>query len=233
MQNITPESTVGDIVRAAPARARIFEALGIDYCCGGKKSLAEAARARNYDPATVIALLAAQTQEPGLGTADPDRMGLAELCDHIESVHHAYLREELPRLDFMTRKVAAVHGDHEPRLLEVRQVFAAFNAEVSAHTQEEEAAIFPVIRRLEAATADKAAVAGGLKAALDQLETEHDSAGAALVRLKDLTDNYTPPEWACNTFRALYHGLAQLEARMHQHVHQENNVLFPKVLAAA
>lgn len=225
MKTITPETTVGEMVRAMPSRSRIFENLGIDYCCGGKKPLAEACQAKGLDPATVVALLSALDDSPSSVAAHPDVMKLAELCDHIEQVHHQYLREELPRLDFMTRKVAAVHGDHEPRLLEVRRVFEAFQSEMLSHTKEEEEVVFPAIRNLESGKPTH------LDAAFDKLESEHENAGAALAHFKKLTDNYTPPEWACNTFRALYDGLAQLEKHTHQHVHQENNVLFPKALA--
>ena len=216
-----------------PARSRIFENLGIDYCCGGKKPLAEVCRAKGLDPATVVAMLAALDSAPETPAANPDRMGVSELCDHIERVHHDYLREELPRLDFMTRKVAAVHGDHEARLLEVRRVFETFSAEMTAHTDEEESSVFPKIRQLEAKNGDKAGISAELMAVLAKLESEHQSAGAALERFKQLTDGYTPPDWACNTFRALYDGLRQLEKNMHQHVHKENNVLFVKALATA
>ncbi len=232
MKNITPETTVGEIVRAMPNRSRIFENLGIDYCCGGKKPLAEACRAKGLDPATVGAMLAALDGVPET-TVDPDGMGLAELCDHIERAHHDYLREELPRLDFMTRKVAAVHGDHEARLHEVRRMFESFNAEMTTHTEEEEAAVFPKIRQLESSTGGKARAIADLRIVLTKLQSEHDTAGAALARFRELTDNYTPPEWACNTFRGLYDGLHQLEKNMHQHVHKENNVLFVKALATA
>lgn len=231
MNQITVETTVGEIVRSAPARSRIFESLGIDYCCGGKKLLAEACRAKNLDPATVVAMLAALDAGPSAAeSSDPDALSLSALCDHIERIHHGYLREELPRLDFMTRKVAAVHGDHEPRLLEVRQVFESFNVAMTSHTQEEEEKIFPAIRQLESPGGTGVAP---LKGALDKLESEHDRAGAALARFRELTDNYSPPEWACNTFRALYDGLANLERETHQHVHKENNVLFPRALAAS
>ncbi len=232
MKTITADTTVAEIVRAVPSRARIFENLGIDYCCGGKKPLAELCRAKNLDPATVIAMLAALDGVPEASSVNPDTMSLSELCDHIEFVHHGYLKEELPRLDFMTRKVAAVHGEHEPRLLEVRRVFETFNEAMTTHTREEDETVFPAIRQLETANGNKAAVASGLKTTLTKLESEHDSAGAALEQFNALTDSYTPPEWACNTFRALYDSLAQLEKNMHQHVHKENNVLFPRVLAS-
>ena len=231
MKSITPETTVGEIVRAMPNRSRIFENLGIDYCCGGKKPLAEACRAKGLDPATVTAMLAALDGVPET-TVDPDAMGLAELCDHIERAHHDYLREELPRLDFMTRKVAAIHGDHEARLQEVRRLFESFNAEMTTHTEEEEDAVFPKIRQLEAGNGAKARALADLRIVLAKLQSEHDNAGAALARFRELTDDYTPPEWACNTFRALYDGLHRLEKNMHQHVHKENNVLFVKALAA-
>ncbi len=231
MTAIHPETTVGELVRAVPARARLFESLGVDYCCGGKKPLAEGCRARNLDPATVVALLAALdgTGEPA--GPDPDALGLAELCDHVERAHHDWLRQELPRLDYMTRKVGAVHGDHEPRLLEIRQVFESFQAEILAHTREEEEQVFPTIRRLASAGTGRSEAAATLKLMFAKLESEHDKAGAALERFAALTDRYTPPEWACNTFRALYDTLAQLERNMHQHVHKENNVLFPRALA--
>jgi regulator of cell morphogenesis and NO signaling len=233
MNTINIETTVGDIVRAVPARSRIFENLGIDYCCGGKKPLVEVCRAKDLDPATVVAMLSAMDDAPDAALVNLDTMTLSELCDHIEQAHHGYLREELPRLDFMTRKVAAVHGEHEPRLLEVRRVFETFNAGMVSHTKEEDEVVFPAIRRLESANWDKAAAAAGLKVSFDKLDSEHDSAGAALARFKELTNNYTPPDWACNTFRALYDGLAKLEKNMHQHVHKEKNVLFPRALVAA
>ena len=233
MKTITPETTVGELVRAKPARSRIFENLGIDYCCGGKKPLNEVCRGKGLDAATVIAMLAALDGAPESASANPDTMSLIELCDHIERAHHDYLREELPRLDFMTRKVAAVHGDHEIRLREVRTVFEAFSEKMTSHTQEEEEIVFPKIRQLEKAKLDKTDVAADLKNTLTRLESEHDGAGAALARFRELTDNYTPPEWACNTFRAMYDSLERLEKETHQHVHKENNVLFVKALAAA
>lgn len=224
------ETTVGELVRAAPVRARVFEKLGIDYCCGGKKPLAEICAAKGLDAATVLAMLEAiDGAASGAGLVDANAMSAAELCDHIETAHHGYLREELPRLDFMTRKVAAVHGADEPRLVEIRAVFEPFARELMNHMADEEAAVFPLIRAIAAGSAQREE----LRTAINELEQEHAQAGDALARFRDLTDDFTPPDWACNTFRALYDGLARLERDMHQHVHKENNVLFPRVLAAA
>lgn len=231
MTTITIDTTVGELVRAAPVRARIFEKLGIDFCCGGKKPLAEVCQAKGLDPATVLTMLVALDSAPDPALVDADALGLGALCDHIEQAHHDYLREELPRLDFMTRKVAAVHGDDEPRLVQIRAVFSTFAPELAAHMQDEETAIFPRIRLLE--TSGDAGDREALRVAIEKLEHEHEQAGAALGRFRELTDGYAPPEWACNTFRALYDGLARLERNMHQHVHKENNVLFPRALAGA
>ncbi len=229
MQTITTETTIGEIVRAVPARSRIFEKLGIDYCCGGKKPLAEVCLAKGLDPLTVVAVLSSLDDVANASLADADLMSLSDLCDHIQKVHHGYLQEELPRLDFMARKVAAVHGEHEPRLLEIQRLFETFKEAMTSHTQEEDETIFPAIRKLEAGGADETDFA----ALLGKLEEEHDRAGAALEKFRSLTDNYTTPGWGCNTFRALYDGLAHLERETHQHVHKENNILFPKVLAKA
>jgi regulator of cell morphogenesis and NO signaling len=232
---ITTETTVAEIVRVVPGRSRLLDKLGIDYCCGGKKSLAEACRRKGLDAPTIVALLNAldaTATDPAADGTNPDTLTLSALCDHIEQVHHEYLRQELPRIDFMTRKVAAVHGDHEPRLLEIRDTFAKFASAMVTHAAEEEQQVFPAIRRLEAAAAGADTSASPLKAALEKLESEHDDAGSALERLHALTDEFSPPEWACNTFRALYDALRQLDRETHQHVHKENNVLFPRALAA-
>ena len=233
MKNITTETPVGELFRAFPARSRIFENLGIDYCCGGKKSLAEACQAKKLDPATVVAMLSALDNGGKEVQADPDTLTLTELCDHIDRVHHGYLREELPRLDFMTKKVAATHGDADPRLLDVRRLFETFKDKVSAHTAEENEQVFPAIRQLEGADGNKAERTFALKKEFEKLEIEHLSTGAALAQFNQLTDSYTPPDWACGTMRALYDGLRQMEKDMHQHIHEENNVLFPRALAFA
>lgn len=231
MKNITTETTVGEIVRALPATSRIFENLNIDYCCGGKKTVAEACRAKSLDAATLIAMIAALYRSGNSIPADADAMTLTELCDHIQKVHHGYLREELPRLDFMTRKVAAVHGEHEPRLFELQKTFETFNAEMTTHTNEEDEVVFPAIRQMEAAKPGASVGLNDLSTSLEKLEQEHDGAGAALEQFRLLSNHYTPPDWACNTFRALYDGLAQLGKNMHLHVHKENNVLFPRARA--
>ncbi len=231
MQTIDTEATVGQIVRENPSRARVFENHKIDYCCGGKIPLADACRRRDVDPQVIVQQLrqcdAARHEE---NTVDANAMTLTELADHIEQTHHAYLRKELPRLDVMTVKVARVHGDKEPRLRQVREAFVALKAELEPHMMKEERILFPMVRQLEASLAQSEFHCGSVANPIHQMEHEHDQAGEALAILREATDDFVPPEWACNTYRAMLDALAQLEADLHQHIHKENNVLFPKTL---
>lgn len=230
---INTEATVGQLVTERPARSRVFESLGIDYCCGGKFPLADACEKRGLDASRVIDLLRlsdAEDREDEGGAIDPDSLSLTALADHIERVHHGYLRTELPRLDAITEKVSRVHGDREPRLGEVRRVFCVLRDEMNAHTQKEEQVLFPMIRQIDQNSGPKSFGCGSIANPIGQMEAEHDAAGDALATMRAATDGYTAPEWACNTYRAMLDGLAQLERDMHQHVHKENNVLFPKAI---
>jgi regulator of cell morphogenesis and NO signaling len=231
MTTLNTETTVGELVKIRPARARVFEQLKIDYCCGGKLPLAEACVKRGLDANVVLDQLQqadAEDRERDNALVDADAMGLAELADHIELVHHAYLREELPRLDQMTDRVYRVHGEHEPRLAEVRRAFVALNTELTSHMMKEEQILFPMIRELETATSVPDSHCGSITNPIRQMEAEHDNAGDALEIMNKATDGYRPPDWACNTYRAMLDGLETLEKDMHQHIHKENNVLFPK-----
>ncbi len=235
MSTILIESTVGELVKAAPNRARVFEAWRIDYCCGGKLSLAEACARRQVEPAQIITQLQElDARDAAADAAVPDvrALSLSALADHIEQTHHVYLREELPRLDVMTEKVARVHGAREPRLTELREAFVALRDELLSHLVKEEQILFPLIRALEApAVAALHHHCGSIANPIARMELEHDHAGQALETMHDATDGYAPPAWACNTYRAMLDGLARLEADLHQHVHKENNLLFPQALA--
>lgn len=232
MTTILAESTVGELVREVPNRARVFEALQIDYCCGGKVPLTEACSKRNLDVSDVVTRLAEADGMPSDDTlVDTNTMSLTELADHIESTHHAYLKEELPRLDMLTEKVARVHGDKDTRLLQVRAAFVALRDELIPHMMKEERILFPIVRQLESSTGRLEFHCGSVANPIRQMEHEHDQAGLALATLRTATDNYKVPDWACNTYRAMLDALQRLEANMHQHVHKENNVLFPRAIA--
>ncbi|EMI53966.1 iron-sulfur cluster repair di-iron protein [Rhodopirellula sallentina] len=232
MLTLNPEQTVGDLVRQSPNRARVFESLKIDYCCGGKVSLDRACQKRGIDTAEVMERIHANDATLHSDShVDVDSMTLTELADHIETTHHAYLREELPRLDAMTEKVSRVHGDKDARLHQMREAFVALKSELEPHMMKEEQILFPIVRQLESSSDQPEFFCGSVANPIRQMEHEHDQAGNALAVLNESTDGYAPPEWACNTYRAMLDSLARLEADMHQHIHKENNVLFVKALA--
>ena len=232
MSTITAEQTVGELVAEQPGRSRVFEAHRIDYCCGGKRPLAEACEKKGVAVEAILEELA-QADQQGL-TDDPtdySTMALDVFADHIVDTHHAYLGRELPRLVKMAEKVAKVHGEKDERLAEVATVMRGLTEELESHMMKEERVLFPAIRMLAQSDGLPAMPCGTLANPIGVMEAEHDSAGDALEALVRLTDGYTPPDWACNTYRALLDGLADLELDLHQHIHKENNILFPRALA--
>lgn len=232
--SFTIETTVGEIVAARPALARIFEKLGIDYCCGGKRPLAELARARGLDPATVLALLDAATSALGAGAAEVDAaaMTLTALADHIEQTHHTYVKAELPRLVEMSDRVARKHAWRDERLKEIAETVTVLADEMFSHMAKEERILFPFVRQIEAGAADNFHC-GSIANPIRQMEEEHEFAGRAVARLRELTNGFQPDENSCNTHRALLGGLEEFEGDLHRHVHKENNILFPRALALA
>lgn len=224
------EATVGQLVVERPSRARVFERLGIDYCCGGKLPLREACQRKHLDYDAVLTELEQEQAAPSESARNWAAASLTELCDHIEQTHHAYLKEELPRLEFLTKKVAARHGDNRPALLEIQELFAALKVEMEDHMMKEERIFFPYCRTLDAAVELPPTRCGGAASPIEVLTREHEDAGDALVQFRALTGNYTCPQDACNTFRAMYDGLQHLERDMHEHVHKENNILFPRAI---
>jgi regulator of cell morphogenesis and NO signaling len=232
MINIRPTDTVGAAVARHPALARVFERVGIDFCCGGTHTLAHACRQKGLDATALLDELEHLEDEATEGEAvfDPSALSLSELADHIEHTHHAYLRAELPRLDQLAGRVAAAHGSRDRRVLAIRETLFDLAGELLAHLLKEERILFPLIRQVEAG--DQPLFPGlTLARPMRRMELEHDGAGAALARLRELTDGYTVPAWGCNTYRALLDGLAELERDTHRHIHKENNVLFPAALA--
>lgn len=223
--------TVADLVRARPERAEVFERYGIDYCCRGKVSLDEACRRDGVDPEVVRCELKEVDARPIEETFDWSSASLTQLADHIVAQHHSYLRSELPRLSALLDRVAVAHGDRHPEMLQAREVFAALQAELTAHMMKEEQVLFPIIRLLDSTPQEERGEldfhCGSVENPIRVMEHEHDDAGAALRKLRELTSNYTAPADACETFRVLLAGLEKLEADMHQHVHKENNILFP------
>ena len=217
---LTSDTTIGKIAADHPLATRVFARHQIDYCCGGGRPLGEVCLARGLDPDRVLQEIGAEISPEPRPVERWVDASLPDLIDHILTVYHQPLHEELPRLEAMARKVVRVHGDKDPeRLPELLSVYLALEAELEDHMQKEEMVLFPMIRRGEARSA-RGPVAVMLR--------EHNDAGLALRRLRELTGDYTVPDGACSTWRALWHGLAALESAMHEHIHLENNILFAR-----
>lgn len=231
MKPIDLTTTVGQLVAERPGRARVFEQFGIDYCCGGKVPLQEACATGGIEAQAVLrALHQADANPAPTDSADWAHAPLAELITNILETHHAYLRRELPRLTQIAGKVLEVHGTRHPELSEVQAVYDDLRAELQMHMMKEEQVLFPMIQAMEADGVVAAAHCGSVQNPIRVMEHEHDSAGAALLRLRTLTGGYIPPADACNTYRAFLSGLAELEQDLHQHIHKENNILFPRAV---
>ena len=227
---ITETTPIGDIAAALPSSVRVFERYNIDFCCGGQRPLGEACRARGLAFDEVADAIATAAAAPALGDRDWTSAPLAALIDHIVAAYHRPLREELPRLEAMAAKVSSVHGENAPHLGRVEEIVRDLAAELTAHMGKEELVLFPAVRAIE----DGEALAPmWITAPIAVMEHEHDHAGALLAELRRLTGGYLPPDWACQTFRAFYRGLEELETAMHVHVHLENNVLFPRAVERA
>ena len=222
------DTPVGDLVVEQPLRARLFEQHGIDYCCGGRQSLGDASSERGLDPATVAVMLDGQDSGAGLVGSDWSRASLAELCDHIVQVHHAYLARELPRLSYLLEKCERAHGDERPELRRTRAVFEQLRRELEAHMTAEETDLFPACLRAEAGEPLGAAQ----RSTLEQLKAEHAETRALLEALSHSTSGYDMSRAMCKTHRATLAALADLERDLHEHIHEENNILFPRTLDA-
>jgi regulator of cell morphogenesis and NO signaling len=227
--------TVRDIALENPATIRVFEKFGIDYCCGGRKPLAEACEANSVAVDEVIAALERAASEPVPQAENWAGKPLADLAAHIVNTHHAYVNQELPRLAQLSARVVARHGDTKPELPVIQAKVAELTEELTSHLAKEEMILFPHIARLERAMADgQPAPRAGFGTVSNPIETmtrEHDSAGALMAELRRLSGDYTPPVGACPTFLNFYNSLREFEQDLHQHIHLENNILFPKAIA--
>jgi regulator of cell morphogenesis and NO signaling len=215
----------------------VFETLGIDYCCGGGQTLEQACRAANVPISQVAEALAAarQAECATLGSRDWQAEPLSELLAHIRSTHHVYTREAIARLGPLFDKVCAVHGENHPELLRLRGIFNGLAEELTTHLMKEEIVLFPCVLRMEEAVVAHEPVLpspfGSVRNPIAMMMAEHDGAGNALRRMRQIGSGYTAPPDACVSFQALYRGLAALEADLHRHIHLENNVLFPRAAA--
>jgi regulator of cell morphogenesis and NO signaling len=227
--------TVRDFALENPAATRIFETLGIDYCCGGNRTLEEACATANLPIDEVLSSIEAATAAVADTERDWPTARLGELIAHIQTTHHEYTRAEIEALPQLLDKVFLVHGAAHPELAQIRDTFGDLAAELRTHMMKEEMVLFPYVLRMEEAAARKAPMMpppfGTVAHPVAMMVHEHDSAGEALRNLRAASNGFTPPEGACTSFRTLYRRLATFEANLHQHIHLENNILFPRAIA--
>ena len=230
----TATQTVREIALQEPASMRVFERFGIDYCCGGRKPLAEACAAGNIEVDVVIAALESAAIESAPAVKDWQLSPLEELVAHIVATHHSYVKTELPRLAVLAQKVVNRHGTQRAELPKLQSALAQLDAELTQHLAKEEAVLFPYIVQLEraraAGSARPASCFGNVANPIEMMTQEHDAAGALLAEMRRLSGNFTTPPDACPTYHAYYDGLREFEQDLHQHIHLENNILFPRAI---
>lgn len=233
--NLATSKTVGELALEIPGATRVFENLGIDYCCGGKQSLAEACLAAGVTAESVIKSLEhvnsshAVFEEPNFLTAT-----LAELIDHIVEKHHVFTKTEIARLGALIDKVHGVHGQNHPELAEIKSLFASLSAELEPHMMKEERVLFPYVSGMEEAVRNQRPVGdppfGTVRNPIQMMMLEHDGAGYLLKQIRKFSSNYALPADACISYQTLYQALDAFEKDLHQHIHLENNILFPRAV---
>jgi regulator of cell morphogenesis and NO signaling len=234
--NLSTARTVRELALEIPEATRIFEKIGIDYCCGGGKSLEEACAAANLSVDEVLDRL--ELAEQAARAKQKDRNWqtepLADLVAHINGTHHKYTREEIARLGPLFDKVVSVHGKNHPELQHVRAAFRGLAQELTVHMMKEEAVLFPYIVRMEESVIQREPVPpppfGSVQNPVAMMMHEHDSAGEALRSMRQASAGYTPPGDACISYQTLYKALGDFETDLHQHIHLENNILFPRAI---
>ena len=234
--NVSAEKTVREVALEIPEATRVFEKLGIDYCCGGNRSLEQACVVLNLSVDEVIDSLELAEEDAHKKRQNRkwQEEPLADLIDHIVASHHKYAREEIARLHPLLQKVRSVHGGNHPELEIVQSTFRDLAQEISTHMMKEEMVLFPYIGRMEEAVIQKEPVLpapfGSVENPVAMMIHEHDSAGMALRTIRQVSAGYTPPADACVSYRTLYKALADFEVDLHLHIHLENNILFPRAL---
>jgi regulator of cell morphogenesis and NO signaling len=222
------ELTIGEIVAADFRAAELFKNAGIDFCCGGNKSIEKACIEKSVDQAVLIHQLKQLQNIPVNQAQLFNEWNLGFLSDYIVNTHHTYVLKSLPELVFYTQKIATVHGSNHPELVEISELFLTINNELLQHLDNEEKVLFPAIKEAlnKASQKPRATIASEIS----RMSGEHEFAGGAMDKINAITSSYLLPEDACNTYRVAFTYLKQFEDDLHVHVHLENNILYPKAL---
>jgi regulator of cell morphogenesis and NO signaling len=232
---VATEKSLRELVVENPATTRVLEKLGIDYCCAGKRSLEEACRDANLNIDEVLESLEKASEATSTMQRDWQVEPISALITHIKDTHHKYTREEIGRLGPLFAKVCSAHSKNHPQLLQIRALFQDLANELTAHLMKEEMILFPYLIRMEEAMTRRESIApgpfGSVQNPISMMEYEHDSAGSALRAMREAANGYSAPIDACVSYQTLYKALAAFEGDLHQHIHLENNVLFPRAVA--
>lgn len=230
---ITENSVIGEIVARDIKAAVVFESVGIDYCCRGNRMLSEVCKEQSLEIQPIMDKLLATNTESST-EIDFNSWPLERLVDHVEQVHHHFVRTEIPLLQQRIDRICTVHGSRHPELLEVNKLFNETAAELTQHMVKEERMLFPHIKALESATSKNEKIEkapfGTVSNPIEMMMQEHTNEGDRFVRIAELTNNYTPPADACNTYKVTFQTLKEFEQDLHRHIHLENNILFPKAV---
>ena len=229
------QRTVGELVTEDYRRASVFKKHGIDFCCGGGKTLRAACEKKGVSLDEMSRALEAAEQRGGTTSMRPATWSPDFLADYIVNEHHTYVRESIPLLQEFLHKVARVHGTANPEVVDIARRFDEVASELRQHMVKEEDVLFPYVKALVAAKKSGQApdppAFGTVRNPIRMMEHEHDAAGDAMREIRRLSGEYTPPEHACTTYRVTYAKLEEFEGDLHRHVHLENNVLFPGAVA--
>ncbi|HRN54900.1 MAG TPA: iron-sulfur cluster repair di-iron protein [Agriterribacter sp.] len=236
-KRVTGESdeTLGEIAAKDLRKAEVFKKYGLDFCCGGKKTVKEACAEKGIDVTKVEKELQEADKNPSARPLPYNDWGLDFLSDYIVNTHHSYIRKTLPDIRGYALKVAQVHGAHHPELIPIRQLVEEVNKELSEHIVKEETVLFPFIKELvmakDRSQSPRAVQFGSVENPIHMMEAEHETAGRCMEEIRSLSNNYTLPGDACASYSLLFKMLNDFEEDLHIHVHLENNILFPKAIA--
>lgn len=230
---ISESKTVAETVTENIKTADVFKKYGIDFCCGGGISIEKVCANKKIDAPLLLKDL--EAVDSAISRAyNYDAWELDFLIDHIINIHHSYVAQSIPILLEYAAKVAKVHGHHYTEVVKINELFKEVAQELSAHMQKEEMVLFPFIKQLVQAKKDGIQAPkphfGTVGNPIQMMEHEHENVGDVFKEIAELSNNYTPPAEACNTFKALYSKLNEFEQDLHQHIHLENNILFPKAI---
>lgn len=231
MTTIESNQKIGAIVAEDYRTAVVFKEYGIDFCCGGGRTLEDTCQSKNIPLAEIMEGLTAILQVPTSVQADYASWSMKLLCTYIEEKHHHYVRRVIPQIREFSAKVARVYGERYPEMIQIFMAWEALSQELSTHMLKEEEILFPYLKERSLVQEAGKAPFGSVKNPIQAMEAEHETAGQLMAKIRELSHNFTVPADGCTTFRVLYNMLEEFEEDLHLHVHLENHILFPKALA--